>query len=129
MSKATTFIYGLLITLVSIFAWLGLYTQFLPYILILLGGMVFFTPILKMARGVPMLAPKQRVGIVNFVRRRIFGLYLVFAGIVSATGLLSEWTATLSIYTLSGQFIILGIGVIYFLAIFSRTRKMKIESY
>ena len=130
MSKLITFIYGLLIVLVPISAWLGFFSEFLPYILILLGAVVFFTPIISHARGVPPLAPnRQRVGLVNFIRRRIFGLYLFFVGIISATGIFEEWTANISVYSTSGQLILLVIGLIYFVASFSRTRTMKVASY
>jgi uncharacterized membrane protein YhhN len=78
----------------------------------------------------PPLAPTlRRVGLVDFIRRRIFGLYLFLVGIISATGLFEEWTANISLYSVPGQLILLVIGIIYFLAIFSRTRAMQIASY
>ncbi len=136
MSKWVSRIYGILIILVALDAMIfGILPQaLLPFIVILLGILIFFTPIggpnnPQMPGYGQNYSPYSRESIVAKIRRRVFGVYMVLAGILSFTGLLNfPFGAYASVYIFSGQLIILLIGVISLLTSFGKTRNMQISS-
>jgi len=130
MGRLVNFIYGGLIIAVVITTWLGIFPQvFLPFVVIILGGLILFTPVDTPSAMHP-LAPRTPRGPFQWLRRYVFGAYMVLAGVMSYVDILSNfpWLARTSIYTFSGQLILLGIGAIYFLSAFSRTRRMVMAS-
>jgi hypothetical protein len=128
MSKVTTLIYGSLLIAIVIATWTGVFPDtLLPIAVIAMGALILFTPMVS-ARGV--LAGQIRPRF-QWIRQYVFGAYLVLSGLNSFVDILSNfpWMARTSIYTFSGQLIILGIGAIYFLAAFSKTRQINVASY
>jgi len=122
------FIYGGLLIAVVITTWLSLFPKtFLPAIVGILGVLILFTPMISGGRGViPAAGPRFQ-----WLRRYVFGIYLIISSIMSYVDIYSNfpWLARTSIYTFSGQLILLGIGAIYFLAAFEKTRRINIQTY
>ena len=131
MGRVLAIIYGALILAVVITTWIGLFPRlFLPFVVIVLGALIFMTPIVRgPAFGSPAYAGAPSAPF-QFIRRRIFGAYMVLAGLMSFVDVYSNfpWLARTSIYTFSGQAILLGIGAIYFLSAFGKTRAINISS-
>lgn len=135
MSRVTTFIYGLVIAFVALDAMIfGIIpAALLPFVLMVLGVMIFLTPIVSMpAYNGPggRFVSSGKIGPrYQWLRRYVFGIYIVAVGVLSLLGFAGQYVQEITIYTLPGQLILLLIGVIYFLATFGKTRNIQIASY
>lgn len=129
MGRVVNWVYGLLIIYVALDA---LFIQILPeallpFIVILLGLLVFFTPLDSPRYGI-YASGTPRSGF-QWLRTYVFGVYMVLSGLLSFTGLLNvPYGAYASTYTFSGQLILLLIGTIYLLSNFTRTRNIQLSS-
>ena len=132
MSRVTTIIYGALLVLAALDAMIFGFVPptALPLLVIVLGVLVFFTPILGRGPGGTAISP-----LFNWLRRWIFGAVIIIMGITSIgfVPFLSgaNYTALgyLSLDIFLGQLILLIIGIIYFLAAFARTRQINVSSF
>lgn len=129
MGRITNFVYGALIAFVALDAmFLHILPESLtPFAVILLGVLVLLTPIasIKRLQGQYVLSPRAPF---QLIRRWIFGLFLVFMGIVSFVGSLESSFPYVAVSSASGQLILLGIGVIYFFAAFARMRNVEMST-
>lgn len=128
MGRIITFIYGLVLAIAVLASWFGFLPDlFLPFLVIAMGVLIFFTPLVSP----PMLGRGFARPRFQWLRRYLFGVYLVLAGLMSYVDVYTNfpYLARTSIYTFSGQCIILGIALIYFLAAFERTRNIQVGSY
>ena len=97
--------------------------------LIVLGVIVLLTPVVThphptdpLYRGTPR-APFQ------WIRRWVFGAAMVLMGVASFVGAIGEQLPFFTIYSSTGPLILLGIGAIYFLSAFAKTRRVFSASY
>ena len=135
MGKAINIIYGILMICVAFFAIINkvIPHSLLPFAVIALGVLLLITPLEKRSpygysgvQGIPRPA-------FQWLRRWVFGIYLIVSGLVAFLPFLVEITqgygGYLSIYTLPGQLILFAIGAITFLLAIKRTRQIQVASY
>jgi hypothetical protein len=133
MSRVTTFLYGALLVLAALDAMIFGFVPpvALPLIVVILGVLVFFTPILRTGLGATGIGSPF-----NLIRRWVFGAVLVILGLASSD-LLGSFLdfggfnifGYLTLDDFMGQLVLLLIGVIYFLAAFARTRQINVSSF
>ena len=136
MAKIINWIYGLAIIYVALDAMFipFLPESLLPFIVILLGLLVFITSLEPSTvmpisgAAYPLVRPR-----LQFFRRRVFGVYMILSGLASVfytyLSLPVEIAYYTSIYNFSGQVILLLIGVIYSLAGEGRIVARRITSF
>ena len=129
MGKLVNLIYGGILIFLALDAMIFnlIPGTFLSILVVIMGVLILFTPLASrrasgLYRNVP--APKYQ-----WLRRWVFGAYLVLSGIMSVVGLYSDFPfmANTSIYTIGGQLILIGIGLIYFLTSFKKTRGIQVH--
>jgi len=124
MVRVINWIYGLLLIYVALDAmFFGILpADMLPIIVVILGVLIFFTPIHKApsVRGPRGFIASSPRGPFQWIRRWIFGAAVVILGLAS-----SQWIGALNIlsgatiYTWAGQGILILIGLVY---LFSGTK-------
>lgn len=92
--------------------------EFLQYVLIVMGVLILLTP-----AGAAGMTP-----IFQKLRKWVFGIFLVAMGLLSAIGSFGQFFQNITIYSTTGPWILLGIGVIYFLSAFKQTSGIRIRS-
>ncbi|MBS3086944.1 hypothetical protein J4422_04575 [Candidatus Pacearchaeota archaeon] len=134
MGRVVNIVYGLILLYLAVEAlgWLNYFPkELLPYAVLLMGLAIFFTPIARtIATGMPRTGGPMwpQRSIVDFIRRRIFGLALFWIGVASAVSIVGDLTPLLLIETSSGSIILAAIAAIYFLSAFAPTRNVQIRS-
>jgi hypothetical protein len=122
--RLINWIYGIAIILVALDAMLfGLIpSNLLGFIVALLGVLVVTTKLSSgrayLHQGIPVMplgVPRPRF---QWLRRWFFGIFMIVSGVLSIVGIATEFLElqAITIYSLSGQLILIGIGLIYLFA-------------
>ena len=129
MGRGTSIIFGILLVLVAIDTMIThiIPLTFLPFAVIVLGVLVLMTPLVSpnLVQGREVLSPRAPF---QFIRRWIFGLVIVVMGLVPLISALETQLPYLSVDSTLGDFILLGIGAVYLLASFAKTRNVEIAT-
>ena len=133
MGRWLNFIYGGLLVVVIVTTWLKVFPPaFLSFIISGLGILILMTHVddtnAQQIYG-QTYAPRT-TGFFPKVRRWFFGGYIVLVGLMSFVDFYTDfpWAVRTSIYTFSGQLILLLIGAVYVVAAIPRARNIQISS-